>query len=157
MSQHLQSTMFMWYRISLLLVWWNYSSDEIYILHRKRKNPIGYHFFLLITRCPGKLARTSTKSGGPKVNGRANSPVFPRFWLFGLRGIRTCDLMEDNHLFVFSCLLGQTLGSHKWRFRKIKKGHMVWLNSAKFCPLQKFFSYISHFVYNTLELRPKEH
>lgn len=44
--------------------------------------------FFLITRCSGLLARNSTNS---------KTPVASRFGLFGICGIRTCDLMEAKH------------------------------------------------------------
>lgn len=47
-----------------------------------------------------------------EVTDRANPLVASRFGIFDLHWILTCNLMDDNYLFAFSCLIGQSAAKH---------------------------------------------
>lgn len=55
----------------------------------------------LISGCPYQLACTSTNFGALKLTTETNPVVAQRFRIFGIREIRTCNLMNDNHSFAF--------------------------------------------------------
>lgn len=60
------------------------------------------HIFIIITRCPGQLARTTTDSGALKLTTGQNLS-----WLLGMKYLASVRFEKDKHLSAFSCLFGQ--------------------------------------------------